>query len=153
MLSLSPGVWHLLGFHRADVAGSIFCRAFGSGAAALPIRCPPGVLRPWYAAPSRGSLLEGSLALLPNVCFQGNAAGTQAGAAVEIWQRVPSVCNSSSRSTSPSRARRCGWELGPSGAAPKRGWHLGHLGWAGAGRQMQSDPNKPESVQVIPSLL
>lgn len=107
----------------------------------------------WYAALSWGSLLEGSLALLPNVCFQGNAAGTQAGAAVEIWQRVPSVCDSSSRSTSPSRARRCGWELGPSGAAPKRGWHLGHLGWAGAGRQMQSDPNKPESVQVIPSIL
>jgi len=27
-----------------------------------------------------------------------------------------------------SRARGCGWEPGPSGAARKRGWHPGHLG-------------------------
>jgi len=93
-MPLSQGVWHLPGRCGADTGGSIFCWVFGSGAAALPVCCPPGVLWPWYVALSRGSLSQGSLVLLPNVCFQGNAAGTRAGAAVEIWQRTPSARNS-----------------------------------------------------------
>lgn len=54
-----------------------------------PLLLSSRVLWPWCAAPSWGSLSKGSLHVLPSVCFQGNVAGTQAGAAVEIWQRVP----------------------------------------------------------------
>lgn len=52
----------------------------------LPALCPPASSCP---APSWGSLSKGSLHVLPSVCFQGNVAGTPAGAAVEIWQLVP----------------------------------------------------------------
>lgn len=65
---------------------------------------------------------------------------------MEIWQRVPSACNSSSRSSSLLAPIGVGGSRVP--VAPPRGISAG-LG----GKQMELDPNKPESMRVTLNLI